>query len=97
MNYDICAVLDGTNEIRSCKSVIYHKRDLVRMCDLGKSLDIYHIGIGIAQRLNIDRLCVVLNSCFKCAVLLRVNKCCLDSVIGKRMLKQIICTAVNRF
>ena len=61
MNDDIRAVLNGANQIRGCKGIIYNQRDFMRMGNLCQSLDIYHIRVRISQSLNVKSLRIVLN------------------------------------
>ena len=86
MYNDVCAVLDRTNEIRGCKGIVYHKRNLMRMCNLCDCLDIYDFGIRIAECLDIYCLCIVLNGCLYCIQIENVYECCLYSVLRKCML-----------
>lgn len=62
---DICAVLDGTNQIGRAEGVVDHERNAVAVCDVGNRADVGHVAVGIAQRLDENRLGVVLNGVLK--------------------------------
>ena len=62
---DVRAVLDGTNQIRRAEGVVDHKRNAVTVCNVGHRADVGHVAVGIAQRLDENRLGVVLNGVLK--------------------------------
>ena len=95
MYHNICSVLDGTNQIRSTKSVINNQRYVMAMCYFCHSLYIYNIRIRIPQSLDKHRLCILLNSFLKIRKITRVHKCSSHTISRQRMRQQVISTSVN--
>ncbi len=62
VNNDISAVLNRTDEVRGTEGVVDYERQTVLMCDGGNGVDVGDVGVGVAERLQIYRLGVVLNS-----------------------------------
>ena len=62
---DVRAVLDGTNQIRRAEGVVDHERNAVAVRDVGNRTDVSHVAVGITQRLDENRLGVVLNGVLK--------------------------------
>jgi hypothetical protein len=67
------------------------------VCDCCNLFYINNVRIWIAERFNIDSLCVILNSTFKCTLFVRVYKSCLNAICWECMLKKIIRTTINCF
>ena len=97
MYHDVCAVLNGAYQIRGCERIVYNQRDLVRMRDLCHLLDIYHIGVGVAQCLDENCLSVLFDGFLKSAFLERIYEISGDAVLRQGMCQQIVSTAVNIF
>ena len=97
MYYNICAILNRTNQIRSSKCIVNYQRDLMCMGNICQLADINNIRVWISQSLNIYCLCVLLNSCLYFFKILRINKGCLDSILWKCVLQQVVRTTVDIF
>jgi hypothetical protein len=61
VNNDVCSVLDRTYQIRGCKGIINYQRNLVCVCNVCESLDVYNIGVRVSKGLYMDCLGVILN------------------------------------
>ena len=79
MNYDIRAVLDGSDKIRRCERRINDERDVVLMSNLGDSFKVDNIRIGIAESFYEYCFRILLYCIFECSVLLGIDKRCGDS------------------
>lgn len=56
---DVCAVVDGTNEVSSsAEGVVYHYRYTGFMCDGNDLLKVGNVVFGVADALEVDGLCL---------------------------------------
>ena len=97
MNHDIRSVFDRADEVRRSEGIIDHNRNSVPVGDFRNRVDIRDIAVRIAKRFQEDRPCVIRNRCFHFFRIMDIDKCRADAVLGKRMLQQIKCAAVDRF
>ena len=96
--YDnVGSVLDGTYEIGSTKSVVDHKGDTVPVSDIRYCVDIRNIAVGVAQRFQIDGLCMFLNGVLHFFQIVCVHKSCLYAILRESMSQQIVTATVNGF
>ena len=95
MNYDVSAVLDRSYEIWCCKCAVDHKWNLVCVSDICNCLDIWNLWVRISKDLNVEGLCVLLDSILKCLWIKWINECCIYIVILECMCKEIVCSAVD--
>ena len=65
------------------------------MCNLCNLFKVNNVWIRIAEGLNVDCLCVLVNCVFKCAFLIGVNKGCCNSVSRESVFKKVVRTAVD--
>ena len=96
MKDDIRAVLDGANQIGCAEGVVDYKGDLMSMGDRCDGVDVWDIGVGIAQRFQIDRLGIGPNSSCHFFQIVGIYKCRFNTVKRKRMCQQIVAAAVDR-
>ena len=61
MHDDVGAVLDGAQQVGRGEGGINDKRHVVTMRDVGPSLKVKHVGVGVAQRFGVQQLRVVLD------------------------------------
>ena len=80
MYYNICTMLDGTNQIGSTEGIINHNRQAMLVCQCGHCINIRNIRIGISQGLQKHRLGIRTNSCLDFSLIMNVHKGGLDSV-----------------
>lgn len=93
--YNVCAMLDRTDKVRSTECIVYYKRKSVLVCYLCDSVNVGDIAVGVAERFKVDSLCIILNSVFDFFKVMCVYKCSADAVLGKRMCKQVVAAAVD--
>ena len=64
VHHDVCAVLDGTDEVRGAEGVINDQRQAVLVGDGCNGVDIRDVAVGVAQRFQIHSLGIGLDGCF---------------------------------
>ena len=74
VNNDICAVLNGTDQVRGAEGVIDDQRQAVLVRDGRNGVDIGDITVGVAQSFQIDRLGVGLDSVLHLGQIVCVHK-----------------------
>ena len=77
--HDVCAVLDGSDKIRSTEGVVDDERKSVCVSDLGERVDVGDIAVGVAEGLNVDSLGVRLNRRFDLIEVVNVNEGCVNA------------------
>ena len=95
VNDDVGAVLQRTEQIRGAEGVIDDDRKAMLLGDLGDGVDVGDIGVGVAERLEVDNRGVVLNGTLDLVQVVGVDKGGLDTKLGERVLQQVIGTAVD--
>ena len=93
--HDISAVLDGTEQVRSCKRAVNYQRDIVVMRDLRELLNVGYVGVRVAEGLNVQRLCVPVDSRLEAALSIGVNELRGDPVQRERVRQQVVSSAVD--
>ena len=58
-------------------------------------LNIYHLTVGVAQRLNIQGFCILLDRIFCFLQVKGIHECCGDAVIDKCVCQEVIGSAVD--
>ena len=96
MQHDICAMLNGPDQIGRAKGVVDHKGDLMGVGDRRDGVDVRNVGIGIAQCFQIDRLGVWPNGGLHLFQVVRIHEGGLNAVERQGMRQKIIAAAVNR-
>ncbi|CCY18835.1 putative uncharacterized protein [Eubacterium sp. CAG:786] len=95
MYHDISAVLDRTEQVRSCEGAVHYQRNVALVSDLRELFDVGNVGVRVAQGLNIQRLCVLVYGCFKGAFNVGVNELCSNSVQREGVRQQVVGSAVD--
>ena len=95
MNNDICAVLNGTDQVRGAEGVIDDQRQAVLVRDGRDGVDIGDITVGVAQSFQIDRLGVGLDSVLHLGQIVCVHKGGGDAELGQGVLQQVVAAAVD--
>ena len=85
VDYDIGTVLDGSYKIRSRESIVYDKGYAVLVGNLGDSFDIDYFRVGIAERLDMNCLCILPESGLYCIKIQRIYESRCYAVSGKCM------------
>ena len=61
MDHDVRAVLDGADQVRRAEGVVDDQRNAVLVGNFSDGVDVGDVGVGVAQRLQIDGAGVLLN------------------------------------
>ena len=65
MYNNICTVLNGADQIRCAECIVDDQRYFMAVGDISTFFNVNNIGIGIAQRLDENGFCILLDSLFK--------------------------------
>ena len=95
MYYDVCAILNWANQIRSGKCVIDHQGNFIFMSNLCDGFNVYNIGVWISQCLDKYGFCIFLNSATDLIEIFRINERCCNSVFRKGMGQKVVSSSVN--
>ena len=95
VNDDVGTVLQRTEQVRGAKGIVHNDRQAVLVGNLGDCVDVGDIGVGVAQRLQIDNGGVVLNCALDLFEIMSIDKGSLDTKLRKRMLEQIERAAID--
>ena len=96
MNDYVRAVLERTDKVGCAEGVVDNERQAVRVGDLCQSVDVGDVAVGIAEGLDVDRLCVGLNRRRDLLEIMDVDKSGVDAVKRKRVRQQVGRAAVDR-
>ena len=97
MDDDVRAVFYGAQLVRRRKCRVDDERDLVLVCDFGDGFDVDEVGVGVADRFDVDELRIVLDGVRKGVdAFFRVDEGRCDAEVGEGMLEEIVCAAVER-
>ena len=95
MDNDICAVLEGADQIGSTKSIINNNRKSIAMSDFCNGVDIRDVTVGIAESLQINGSGVLPDRRFHFLQIMSIYETGLDSVLGKCVSEQVKAASVN--
>ena len=95
MHHNIRAVFDGPQKIGGGKSIVYDQGDPVCMGNLRDALDIYHVGIWVAERFR--KKCFGIGADGGCKIrrVVAIHKGGFNSALCKRMSKEVVGAAIN--
>ena len=85
VDYNVCAVLDRTEEVWSCKCVVDEDGETVFVCNGGDGVHVRNVGVGVAKRLEEYEGGIVLYSVLYFLKVVRVHKCGLDAEERERL------------
>ena len=85
MHHDVGTVLNGTDEIGSAKGIVDDEGDMVAMSDFCQAVDIYHVGVGVAEGLGIECLGLRLDGSLNGLEVAHINDGVLDALAGEGM------------
>ena len=88
-------MLQRTEQIRGAEGVIDNNRQTALLGDLGDGVDVGDVGVGVAERLEIDDRSVVLDGPLDLFQIMSVDKRGLDAKLGERMLQQVVGATVD--
>ena len=92
---DVGTVLQRTEQIRGTEGVVDDNRQTVLLGDLGNGVDVGDVGVGVAERLEIDDRGVVLDGTLDLVQVMGIDKRGLDAKLGERVLQQVVGTTVD--
>ena len=95
VHHDVCAVLDGTDEVRGAESIINDQRQAVLVGDGGNGVDIRDITVGVAQRLQIHSLGVGLDRGLHLCKVVGIHEGGVDAELGQSVSQQVVAAAVD--
>ena len=88
-------MLQRTEQIRGAEGVVDDNRQTVLLGDLGDGVDVGDVGVGVAERLEIDDRGVVLDGTLDLFQVMGIDKGGLDAKLGERMLQQVVGATVD--
>ena len=92
---DVGTVFYRADQVRCAERVVYQQRKTVAVGDVGRPFDVGDVGVGIAQRLDVDQPGVVLDGCLQFLVVVGVEEGGADAVFAQRVCQEIVRTAVD--
>ena len=92
---DVGTMLQRTEQIRGTEGVVDDNRQTVLLGDLGDGVDVGDVGVGVAERLEIDDRGAVLDGALDLFQVMRIDKRGLDAKLGERMLQQVVGATVD--
>ena len=92
---DVGAVLQRTEQVRSAEGVVDDNRQTVLLGDLRDGIDVGDVGVGVAERLEVDDRGVVLDGTLDLVQVMGIDKRGLDAKLGERVLQQVVGTTVD--
>ena len=95
VDHDVCAVLDGADQIRSAEGVINDQRQAMLMGDGCDGVDVGDVAVGVAQGLQIDGLGVGLDGVLHLGQVVGVHEGGGDAELGQGVLQQVVAAAVD--
>ena len=95
MNNDICAVLNGTDQVWGAEGIIDDQRQAVLVRDGCNGIDIGDIAVGVAQSFQIDGLGVGLDGILHLSQIVCIDKGSGDTELGQGVLQQVVAAAVD--
>ena len=95
VHHDVCAVLDGTDEVRGAEGVVNDQRQTVLVGDGCNGVDIRDVAVGVAQRFQIDSLGIGLDGCFHLCKVVGIHKGGVDAELGQGVCQQVVAAAVD--
>ena len=95
VDHDVCAVLDGTDQVRGAEGVINDQRQTVLMGEGCNGVDVRDVAVGVAQRLQIDGLGVGLDGVLHLGEVVCIDEGGGDAELGQGVLQQVVAAAVD--
>ena len=97
MDHDVRAVLDGADQVRRAEGVVNDQRNAVLVGNFSDGVDVGNVGVGVAQRLQIDGAGVLLNGTLDLSQVVGIDEGRLDAEGGQGVLQQVGGAAVDGF
>ena len=88
-------VLDGAQQVGGGEGGVHDQRHVVAVRDVGPGLKVEHVGVGVAQRLGVEQLGVVLDGGLDGVQVGGVDERGGKALVGERVLEQVQRAAVQ--
>ena len=95
MDDHVGAMLDGAQQVGSGEGCVHDQRHVVAVRDVGPGLKVEHVGVGVAQRLGVQQLGVVLDGGLDGIQVGGVDERGGKALVGERVLEQVQRAAVQ--
>ena len=95
VDHDVCAVLDGADQVRGAEGVVDDQRQAVLVGNGGNGINVGDIAVGVAQGLQIDGLGVGLDGVLHLGQIVSVDKGGGHAELGQGVLQQVVAAAVD--
>ena len=76
--------------IGRAEGIIDHERQTVLVREDREGVDIRDVAVGVAEGLDVDGFCVLLNGCANLIQIEYINKCGADAVLWKGVCQQVV-------
>ena len=90
VDHDVCAVLDGADQVRGAEGVVDDQRQAVLVGNGGDGINVGDIAVGVAQGLQIDGLGVGLDGVLHFGQIVSVDKGGGHAELGQGVLQQVV-------
>ena len=95
VDYDVCTVLDRSQQERRCEGVVNDERDACLMGDLRDHFNVYHIRIRIAQRFRVEQFRVRLYCLCEILRVGRIDECGINPLVFQRVGEEVVRPSVE--
>ena len=95
MNHNVRAVLNGANQIGGAEGVVHHQGQAVLVGQRRQSVNVWNVGVGVAQSLNVDGTGVGPDGLLHLVQVVDVHEGSGDAEAGQGMLQQVVAAAVD--
>ena len=95
MHHDVGAVLDGAQQVRRGERGVHDERQAVTMGNLGPTLEVKHVGVGVAERLGIEQLGVGLDGGLNSGEVVGAHEGGGEALLNKRVAEEVHRAAVK--
>ena len=95
VDHDVGAVLDGTQQVGRGERGVHDERQAVTMGDLGPTLEVKHVGVGVAERLGIEQLGVGLDGGLNGGEVVGTHEGGGEALLNKRVAEEVHRAAVQ--
>ena len=92
---DVGTMLQRTEQIRGAEGVVDDDWQAMLLGDLGDSVDVGNVGVGVTERLEVNDRGVVLDGALDLVQVVGIDKRGLDAKLRERMLQQVVGTTVD--
>ena len=92
---DVCAVLDGAQQVGRGERGVNDERQAMAMGDLRPALEVEHVGVGVAERLGIEQLSVGLDGGLNSGEVVGTHEGGGEALLNKRVAEEVHRAAVK--